>query len=168
MVNRILYVESGYSGSDYEVNRCNQESVIALLRQKFPGCVLAEPYVISWNTLGVLESNRRAQTPFKAMITPVPRNYMHARSASHLAGKGDMKGFYAASYNESLDILHIAKRANPDLLIVAYTGADKVDFVDEVFKERGVDELVRKTRHPEEDATRLIQILDSNFALRKD
>ena len=110
----------------------------------------------------VIQRRKRTEQEYDALITHVP-------FTTDLPARVVVDG-YEARYGDSLRILEGIKRDTPSMPIIAYTGADRLDGVVALFKRRGIDEVVFKSREWQADLlkikTALNRLCSAGFKLK--
>ncbi|MCX7818528.1 MAG: hypothetical protein N2652_04865 [Kiritimatiellae bacterium] len=152
-MKRILYVDRDLT------DRFSRQFVAALAK-------LGEISTVEWLTSEVPEmvKRARAQVPFDAVVSHLPPARRFADGESVAAGGLSFIGAKIAIYGPAFDLLQKVKRA-ADIPVVVYTGACREHIPPAKWDESGVDEIVEKTRDPEEDARRVATILRDAWAL---
>ncbi|MBU0899113.1 MAG: hypothetical protein KKB03_04240 [Nanoarchaeota archaeon] len=99
-----------------------------------------DKFELSHEIAPIIREERSSDRPYEALLTHVPYK---GRATSF-----DRKTAFRQKYGDSLKILTEIKTENPELYIVAYTGAVSTpnDAMDFVFKEEGpIDDIVLKS-----------------------
>ncbi len=160
---RVLFVDRDYTEEGHLDERAikMQREIAHLMSEDFG---LEKMFGLSERVALRIQERIREGKKFGALVTHVPYNDVddgYRRIGGSL--------YYLKRYAISLDILSNIRRMNPQLIIVAYTGADiEVSECSRIFKENGVDAMVGKTLDPDRDYGYIKMHLDDFAAKRQE
>lgn len=106
-------------------------------------CVVERCFDLDPRIAVVIQRRKGTEQEYDALITHVP--------FSSALPAGSVREGYEARYGNSLIILGGIKKDTPLMPIIAYTGAARLDEVVALFKRRGIDEVVFKSREWQKD-----------------